>query len=90
MSCRKLLQTIFLPAMLLFSQLSFAQDRVVTGRVTDSTGNGIAGVTVTARGTRTATQTATDGSFRIAVPSSVNALIFTSVGFTTQQIPIPA
>jgi iron complex outermembrane receptor protein len=76
--------------MLLFSQLSFAQDRVVTGRVTDSTGNGIAGVTVTARGTRTATQTATDGSFRIAVPSSVDALIFTSVGFTTQQIPIPA
>ncbi len=57
MSRRKLLQSIVLPAMLLFSQLCFAQDRVITGRVTDSTGNGVAGVTVTARGTQTATQT---------------------------------
>jgi iron complex outermembrane receptor protein len=50
MSRRKLLQSIILPAMLLFSQLSFAQDRVITGRVTDSTGTGVAGVTVTAKG----------------------------------------
>lgn len=90
MSCRKLLQSIVLPAMLLFSQLVFTQDRVVSGRVTDSTGNGLAGVTVTARGTRIATQTTNDGFFRLSVPTSVDALIFTSVGFATQQIPIPS
>ena len=87
---RKLLQLSLLPAMLLFSQLIFAQDRTVSGRVTDSTGNGLAGVTVTARGARFATQTNTDGAFKLTVPSSVDAVIFSSVGFATQQIPIPA
>src|SRR5438046_8909879 len=87
---RKLLQLSLLPAMLLFSQLIFAQDRTVSGRVTDSTGSGLAGVTVTARGDSPATQTNTDGAFKLTVPSSVDALIFSSVGFATQQIPIPA
>jgi len=90
MSCRKLFQSIVLPAMLLFSQLIFAQDRVVSGKVTDSTGNGLAGVTVTARGTRESTQTNTEGAFRLTVPSSVDALIFSSIGFSTLQVPIPA
>jgi TonB-dependent starch-binding outer membrane protein SusC len=90
MSCRKLLQSIVLTSMLLLSQFAFAQDRVVTGKVTDSTGNGLAGVTVTARGTRIATQSNNEGLFKLTVPSSVDALIFTSVGFTSQQIPIPA
>ena len=88
MSRRKLLQSIILPAMLLFSQLSFAQDRVITGRVTDSTGTGVAGVSVTARGTQTATQTTNDGSFRIVVPSTVGSLIFSSVGFATREVPV--
>ncbi len=88
MSRRKLLQSIILPAMLLFSQLSFAQDRVITGRVTDSTGNGLAGITVTAKGTRTATQTNNDGSFRITVPSTVDGLVFSSVGFATREVPV--
>ena len=88
MSRRNLLQSIILPAMLLFSQLGFAQDRVLTGRVTDSTGNGLAGVTVTARGTQTATQTNNDGSFRITVPSTVDALVFSSVGFATREVPV--
>jgi TonB-linked SusC/RagA family outer membrane protein len=90
MICRKLLQLLVLAALLLFSQLSFAQDRVVNGKVTDSTGNGISGVSVTARGTRIATQTNNEGAFKLTVPNSVDALIFSSVGFTTLQMPIPA
>src|SRR5215831_5434895 len=90
MSRRKLLQLIVLPAMLLFSQISFAQDRAVSGRVTDSTGNGLAGVTITASGSKLATQTTTDGTFKLTVPSSVHSLIFSSVGFATMQVPIPA
>src|SRR5690242_9078334 len=88
MSRRKLLQSIILPAMLLFSQLSFAQDRVITGRVTDSTGTGLAGVTVTAKGSQITTQTANDGSFRVTIPSNVNALIFSSIGFSTREFPV--
>jgi iron complex outermembrane receptor protein len=90
MSCRKLLQSIILPALLVLSQLVFGQDRVVTGRVTDSTGNGIAGVTITAKGSRAATQTVTDGSFRLAVAPAANTLIFSSIGFATREVVIPA
>src|SRR6266536_2655622 len=90
MICRKLLPSIILPALLLFSQLSFAQSRIVTGRVTDSVNNGIAGVTITAKGTRNATQTTTDGTFRLLVAPSVNALVVSSVGFATQELSIPA
>jgi iron complex outermembrane receptor protein len=89
MSRRKLLQLIVLPAMLLFSQISFAQQRTVSGRVTDSTGSGLAGVTITASGTKLATQTIADGTFKLTVPTSVNALIFSSVGFASRQVPIP-
>src|SRR4030095_14816325 len=81
---------IILPALLIFSQQSFAQERVVTGRVTDSTGNVVAGVTVTAKGSQAATQTANDGSFRLTVGSAVKSLIFSSVGFSTQEVGIPA
>src|SRR5688572_8292349 len=74
---------------LLVAQISFAQDRVVTGRITDQRdGSGIQGVTVSAKGTRIATQTAADGSFRISIPSSVTTLVFSSVGFATQEMAI--
>src|SRR5258706_5590080 len=88
MNCRKLLQLIVLPAFLCFSQIAFAQDRVISGKVTDSTGAGVAGVTVTAKGTRIATQTGADGTFSIKVPSSVTSLVFTSVGMATQEMAV--
>src|SRR5688500_11675834 len=89
MSLLNLSKTAAVCALLLVSLVSFAQDKVITGRVTDQRdGSGIQGVTVSAKGTRNATQTAADGSFRIAVAPSVTTLIFSSVGFATQEITI--
>jgi len=88
MTCRKLLQLLVLPALLFLSQITFAQDRVISGRVTDSTGAGVAGVTVTAKGTRIATQTAADGTYSLKVPSTVTSLVFSSVGMTTQETSV--
>ena len=69
--------------------MSYAQNKVVTGKVTDSKdGAGIQGVTVTAKGTRTATQTGADGSFNISVGATVKELVFSSVGFATQEVSI--
>jgi TonB-dependent starch-binding outer membrane protein SusC len=89
MNMRKLLYSIGVPVLLLFSFASFAQDKVITGRVTDSIGNGIANVSITvkeapARGTTTAT----DGRFSIQVPANATALIFSSVGYAYREIPI--
>ncbi len=88
MICRKLLQTIILPALLFISQFIYAQDRVINGRVTDQNGNGVAGVTVTPKGGGSGTQTTSDGTFRVTVRSSTTALIFSSVGYATQEVPI--
>src|SRR6185503_14599703 len=68
---------------------SYGQDKTVTGKVTDSKdGTPVAGATVTAKGTRTATSTSNDGSFRITVTSSVTTLVITSIGYETQEVSI--
>ena len=89
MSCKNLLKSAAVIVLLCISQLVMAQERVVTGRVTDSKDNtGVPGVTVTPKGTKTGTQTGSDGSFRISVGSGVSVLVFTSIGYATQEIDI--
>jgi TonB-dependent starch-binding outer membrane protein SusC len=66
-----------------------AQDRVVTGKVTDSRdGAPLQSVTVTVKGRTTGTQTTSDGSFRIAVPAGATTLVFSSVGYETSEMAI--
>jgi len=80
----------FLPLlflMLAFSPAAFSQN-VVTGKVTDSKdGSPVAGVTVSVKGTKTVTQTAADGTFKIAAAGDAT-LVFTSVGFATYQATV--
>lgn len=75
--------------MLCITQFAIAQDRVISGKVTDSKdGSALQGVTVAAKGTRTGTQTAADGTFKITVGSGVTTLVFSSIGFATQEVDI--
>jgi TonB-dependent starch-binding outer membrane protein SusC len=65
-----------------------AQDRTVTGKVTSAEDNeGIPGVAIAVKGTTVGTISAADGSFSLSVPQNA-VLIFTSVGFVTQQIEV--
>lgn len=73
--------------LLLGSQAAFAQ-KTITGKVTDAKGSGTAGVTVTVKGTQTATQTGSDGSYTITVPNDNSTLVFSSVSFTTQELSV--
>jgi iron complex outermembrane receptor protein len=77
--------TMLLVVLLSFISTTFAQDRVITGRVTDAQGNGVPGVTVTVKGTRTATQTSSDGSFSINAAENAT-LVITSVGYGSQEV----
>jgi iron complex outermembrane receptor protein len=89
MSLKNLLKATGFIMLLLIAQVSFAQNRVVTGKVTDSKdGSGVPGATVSAKGTRTATQTTADGSFSLSVPSGTTTLVISSVGFGTQEVSI--
>jgi iron complex outermembrane receptor protein len=89
MNCRKLLCNLILPAFfLLLSTAIWAQTKTITGRVTDAGGSGIGGATVTIKGSNTATSTANDGTFSLTVPANANTLVFSSVGYGSQEMAI--
>src|SRR4051812_38927219 len=67
---------------------AFAQTRTVTGKVTDANGQPVVGATVTASGTKVATQTNSEGIFLISVPASVQRLVITSVGFGSKEVAV--
>ncbi|WP_289663225.1 SusC/RagA family TonB-linked outer membrane protein [Flavobacterium panacagri] len=72
--------------LVLVAQLSFAQERIVSGIVSDNTGMPIPGVSVLVKGTKTGTQTDFDGKYSIkAAPSQT--LVFTYIGMKAQELP---
>lgn len=89
MSRKILLRALAVCSLLFLSQLSYSQDKVITGRVTDSRDSTpISGATIVAKGTAVGIQTAEDGTFRLSVAPTVTTLVFSSVGFATQEINI--
>ena len=69
----------------------FAQNRVITGKVTDGTDNSpLPGVTVGVKGTNLGTITKPDGSFSLSIPANAQVLTFTFVGYEKKEMPIPS
>lgn len=69
----------------LLVQISFAQDRVVTGVVSDNSGLPLPGVNVLVKGTTMGTQTDFDGKFSIKAEPT-QTLVFNFVGMKTQEL----
>ena len=85
----RLLRSIVIASLLLlFSLTVLSQSFPVTGRITDAGGQPLAGVTVQVKGTDARTASKPDGTFQINAPSANSVLVFTYVGFATQEIPI--
>lgn len=68
--------------------VSLAQSRTVTGKVTDSKGEAVPSATVTVKGTKTSTSTKADGTFSISVPQGSTTLVISSVGFGTKDVSV--
>ena len=84
---KKLLLLTF--SLIFLAQLSMAQNRTITGKVTDEKGAPIVGVSVSPKGTTNGgTSTDPAGLFSITVAGSVKALLFTSIGFADQTVTI--
>jgi TonB-linked SusC/RagA family outer membrane protein len=62
-----------------------AQQRTITGKVTDVTGSPLPGVSVVVKSTTNGTTTDAEGSYRINVEKG-NILVFNFVGLSTQEI----
>ncbi|HSM48897.1 MAG TPA: carboxypeptidase-like regulatory domain-containing protein, partial [Draconibacterium sp.] len=67
---------------------SWAQQRTITGTVTDEEGMLLPGVTIVEKGTVNGTVTNTDGKYSITVSQGAQALIFTFVGMKPQEIAL--
>lgn len=74
---------LLLPAMVVL-----AQNRTLTGKVSDESGNPISGATVTVKGTTTASTTGPDGIFSISVDAKAKTLVISHVGRTADEIAI--
>jgi len=99
----KLLMSLVLLAVLLISQsgmafasgsdsegLVIAQQRVITGIVTETDGSPMPGVAVQEKGTTNGTLTDAGGQYRITLTTASPVLIFSFVGFQTQELVVGA
>lgn len=85
----KNLLSIILPLLVLWTSSAFAQDRAVSGRVTEaSTGNGLPGVSVAVKGTTTGIATDAQGNYQLRVPESNATLVFRFLGYTTKEVSV--
>ncbi len=67
---------------------TMAQQRIVTGKITDATsGQAVQGATVSVSGTNVATTTNSEGNFSISVPKPNSRLVVSNVGYEPQTIP---
>ena len=71
--------------LVLVAQITFAQERAVSGVVSDNTGMPLPGVSVLIKGTKTGIQTDFDGKYSIKATSS-QVLIFSYIGMNTQEV----
>jgi len=63
--------------------IASAQTRSITGKVTDSSGQPIVGVSISAKGSHAATTTGREGFYKITITSADKTLQFSFIGFVT-------
>ncbi|WP_268224736.1 SusC/RagA family TonB-linked outer membrane protein [Sinomicrobium oceani] len=80
-------RTLFMVLCLCCSLSSFAQ-RAITGTVTDQSGAPLPGVSITEKGTTTGAVSDFDGNFTLYVGGQSPVLIFSYMGFETQEITV--
>ncbi|WP_236262936.1 SusC/RagA family TonB-linked outer membrane protein [Aggregatimonas sangjinii] len=74
---------------LLFGISLHAQSITVSGTVTSGDGVGpLPGVNVLVKGTTTGSVTDFDGNYSIVAPDANSTLVFSYIGFTTQEVPV--
>lgn len=73
--------------LMLLSFSSFAQ-MTISGRVTEEGGEGLPGVTVLIKGTSTGTVSDIEGNYRISAPEDGAVLVFSFVGYVSQEEPV--
>src|ERR1700733_1127484 len=70
------------------SSAVFAQARTIIGKITAPDGTGLAGVTIQEKGTQNFATTDGAGTYAIRVSGANAVLIYSTIGYTTQEMPV--
>src|SRR6185437_7256058 len=68
----------------LLHQAAFGQNRNLTGKVTDSSGNALSGVSITLKDSKSGTVTDENGLFRLPVQDKTNTVFFSLLGYQSE------
>ena len=88
MNVKKVFNFLFFTLLLLFTHIVFAQNTTVTGTVSDDSGETLIGVSIAIKGTTRGVITDVDGKYSIPQLSSQSVLVFSYVGYLSQEITV--
>ncbi len=85
----KVFRMVLMLALVLCTSMAYAQDRTVSGKITDgSDGSGLPGVNILVKGSTAGTVTDVEGNYSLSVPESAETLVISSVGYLSEDIDI--
>ena len=84
---KKLILLLF-PFLIAGMQLAQAQGVVIKGKIIQSTGEPLPGVTIIVKGTTVGALSQADGTYMVTIPSGGTILAFSSIGYESQEIAI--
>ncbi len=83
---RLLVRTGVFFLLMLLSIPAFTQSRTVSGKITDSSGHPLRGVSVIPKGSVRGTTTDENGVFHLTIPTSTHTLVLSSVGYNSMEV----
>ncbi|MBR2649542.1 MAG: SusC/RagA family TonB-linked outer membrane protein [Sediminibacterium sp.] len=83
-------KVIYLTSLLLFFYLAIIaqSNKTISGRITDSKGSGLAGVSVVVKGSTNGTVTNSEGKYTISISPGATTLVFSSLNFESKEVVI--
>jgi TonB-linked SusC/RagA family outer membrane protein len=81
-------QVLVFMTFLLAASISALAQRTVSGTISDATGNRMPGVNIIVKGTSVGTTSDAEGKYNISVPDGSNTLVFSFIGYATQEVDV--
>jgi TonB-dependent SusC/RagA subfamily outer membrane receptor len=79
----------FFTLLMFLSMATYAiAQRTITGMISSPDGDPLVGASVVVKGTSVGALTDVDGKFTLAVPKEAQSLVFSFVGYQTQEVPL--
>lgn len=83
-----IIRSLLLSCSLVLLTASLQAQVLVKGKVTDEAGTGMPGVNIVLKGTSTGTTTDEKGDYSLEVPNDQSVLVFSFIGYATQEITV--